>query len=285
MKPFQFAFAVLAGLLAVLMLVRVRRAVGLVVIGTLLTGAVVPQPVYGQIGIPGLTAIIRTILNTINSVLQNLFGTANGTLTQITSIFQSFQSLMDNVVYPRALIARAQSLAAALIAQFRGRLANIFSIGVNSAQLPNPTSLESIVRNRNTSDLPQLARSFVQTYGDVPPPDSAHEMDRQLVDMDDAMAMAQLKTLKAADEISDRTIGAAEDIENEARQVAPGTASYLSAAATIAALQNQAVMQKMLAAQMRQEAARAAHDNMLRKRNAMAGREIREGMGEMLQRR
>ncbi len=174
MKPLQFTFAIFAGLLAVLMLVRVRRAVALVVIGSLLIGAVIPMPVYGQIGIPGLTTIIRTILNTINSVLRSLFGSANGTLTQITSIFQSFQSLMENVVYPRALIARAQALAAAMIAQFRGRLASIFNIGVNSAQLPNPTSLESIIRNRGTGDLPQLARSFVQTYGGVPPADSAH---------------------------------------------------------------------------------------------------------------
>jgi len=74
------------------------------------------------------------------------------------------------------------------------------------------------------------------------------------------MAMAQLKTLKAADEISDRTVEAAKAIEDEALLMAPGTAAYLSAAGTIAAIQNQAVMQKMLAAEMRQEAARVAHD-------------------------
>jgi hypothetical protein len=103
--------------------------------------------------------------------------------------------------------------------------------------------------------------------------------------MDDAMAMAQLKTLKVADEISDRTIEASKAIEDEARLAAPGTAAYLSAAGIIAALQNQAVMQKMLAAELRQEAARLAHDNTIRKRNAMLGKELRQSMGDMLKRK
>jgi hypothetical protein len=54
---------------------------------------------------------------------------------------------------------------------------------------------------------------------------------------------------------------------------------------TIAAIQNQAVMQKMLAAEMRQEAARVAHDTTILKRNAMLGQELRQSMGEMLRRK
>jgi hypothetical protein len=102
--------------------------------------------------------------------------------------------------------------------------------------------------------------------------------------MDDAMAQAQLKTLKAADAIADQTITAATEMENEAQRVAPGTAAYLSAAGTVASIQNQAMMQKMMAAQMRQEAARIAHDNMLRKRNALFGRELRQGIGNLFRR-
>ncbi|MGQ9635807.1 MAG: hypothetical protein ACUVXB_16385 [Bryobacteraceae bacterium] len=97
--------------------------------------------------------------------------------------------------------------------------------------------------------------------------------------------MAQLKALKAADEISDRTIETSKAIEDEARLMAPGTAAYLVAAGAIAAVQNQAVMQKMLAAEIRQEAARLAHDDTIRKRNAMLGKELRQRMGEMLKRK
>jgi hypothetical protein len=71
-------------------------------------------------------------------------------------------------------------------------------------------------------------------------------------------------------------------IEDEGGQVAPGTADYLVAAGLIAAVQNQAVIQKMLAAQMRQEAARLAHQNMIRKRNAMFGSELRREVTGMV---
>jgi hypothetical protein len=94
-----------------------------------------------------------------------------------------------------------------------------------------------------------------------------------------------LKTLKAADAISDLTIATSLLMEDEARLAAPGTADYVVAAGVIAAIQNQAVMQKMLAAQIRQEAARLAHRNMIWKRNAIFGSHLRQDMSTLLNRR
>jgi hypothetical protein len=110
-------------------------------------------------------------------------------------------------------------------------------------------------------------------------------MDRDLMDMDDATAQAQFKALKEADAISDQTIAASLLMEDEAKLAAPGTADYLVAAGVIASVQNQAVMQRMIAAQMRQEAARLAHRNMLLKRNAMFGSQLRQDMGTVLNKR
>lgn len=264
--------------------VCVRRAIVAVLVGVLVCGIVLPQPAYAQFGFVGLFAAINGVLNTINTVIRGLLATANGILSGISSLFQAFWNLLNTVVYPPSLIARAQALASSMIAQFRGLLASIFNIRVNSAQLPNPTALESVMRNRSASDLGQLGQAYVQTYRPVPAPTDAHPMERDLIDMDDAVAMAQLKTLKAADAIADQTIAAADLIENEAQQVAPGTAAYLSAAGIIAALENQAIMQKMVAGQMRQEAARLAHENMVRKRNTMLGRDLRQGIGDLFQR-
>ena len=277
--------AVFAGLLAVLLLAKVRRVVALSVAGVLICGVVIPQPVYAQLEFVGLFAAIDAVLNTVNGVLKSLLDVANSVLSQIQSIFQAFWNLMDTVVYPKALIARAQGMVSAMISQFRALLTNIFNIRVSSAQLQHPTALESTMRNRTSGDIGQVTGAYTQTYGPVPAAGSAHPIDRDLTDMDDAMAMAQLKTLKIADEISDRTIEASKVIEDEARLAAPGTAAYLSAAGIIAALQNQAVMQKMLAAELRQEAARLAHDNTVRKRNAMLGKELRQSMGDMLKRK
>ena len=63
--------------------------------------------------------------------------------------------------------------------------------------------------------------------------------------------------------------------------MAPGTAAMASAAAYIAAVQSQAHMQKMIAGQLRQEAARLAHDTMMLKRGAVFTRESRNKATEL----
>jgi hypothetical protein len=277
--------AVIAGVLAVLSLGRVRRIVAVSVTAVLVFGVVVPQPVQAQLGLGGLSGAIRGVLNTINGALRGLFDTANSLLGQISGVMQGFRNLMETIVYPQTLVLRAQGMVSSMIAQFRGLLSSIFNIGVGSASLPNPTSLEAVVRNRNCGDFSALSQAYSQTYRTVPPATDADPMDRNLIDMDDATALAQLKTLKEADAVSDQMIAASMLMEDEAQQVAPGTADYMVAAGLIAAVQNQAVMQKMIASAMRQEAARLAHQNMIRKRNAMVGSQIRGNLGDLLRRR
>ncbi len=86
--------------------------------------------------------------------------------------------------------------------------------------------------------------------------------------MDDALAMDNFKTLKESDSADDLTLQAADNIEDQASQAAPGSAPFLTATAVAASIESQALTQKMLAAELRQEAARLAHENALRKRGA-----------------
>jgi hypothetical protein len=90
-------------------------------------------------------------------------------------------------------------------------------------------------------------------------------------------------TLKMADAAADQVLLAAEAIEDEGTRMAPGTAAMSSAAAYIAAVQSQAHVQKMIAGQLRQEAARLAHDMALVKRNATFTRESRNKVTELNQ--
>ena len=90
-----------------------------------------------------------------------------------------------------------------------------------------------------------------------------------MMDMDDALALDNLKMLKATDAAGDFTLQAAVRIEDAAGQVAPGSTPFLTASAVVASIQSQAMTQKMLAAELRQEAARLAHDNALRKRGTV----------------
>ena len=63
--------------------------------------------------------------------------------------------------------------------------------------------------------------------------------------------MGVLKQLKASDQVVEQTLQAADIIEQEATQAAPGSAAFLSGSGMIAAVENQAMMQRMLAARAR----------------------------------
>jgi hypothetical protein len=89
-----------------------------------------------------------------------------------------------------------------------------------------------------------------------------------MTDMDDALALDTLKTLKKTDEAGTLTLQAGDQLESGAGQAAPGSSPFLTASAVVASIQCQALTQKMLAAELRQEAARLAHESALRKRSA-----------------
>jgi len=82
-----------------------------------------------------------------------------------------------------------------------------------------------------------------------------------MTDMDDALAMDVLSALKQSDAAGALTLQMADQIEDGASQAAPGSAPFLTASAEAASIQCQALTQKMLAAELRQEAARLAHAN------------------------
>ena len=75
---------------------------------------------------------------------------------------------------------------------------------------------------------------------------------------------------------------AADQIENIASASAPGSAPFLTASSAVANMKSQAVMQKMLAAMMRQEAARVAHDNALRKRRSALAVQLQTDISKVL---
>jgi hypothetical protein len=250
---------------------------------------VAPQPALAQINpFGGITGLF----NTVNQVANNILGFINNTmrplLEGIQSAAQALRSFLDQlhnlweqIVWPVSEINRARALAQQLIGTFRGLLNTLYSVGVNSAQLPNPSRLEDLMRNRQVSDHGQLVAAYQQAFGTVPRAADVHVEERNLIDVDDALAIDQLMTLKMGDAAADQVLQAAEAIEDEATRLAPGTAAMVSAASYIASIQSQAHMQKMIAGQLRQEAARLAHETMLLKRSAVFTREARRKATEL----
>jgi hypothetical protein len=251
-----------------------RRLVAVVVAATLIWVFVLPSPAYGQIGLVGA---IQAVLNVINGVIASA-------LSAVQAAMATVRSFYEQVVWPVNLINQAKALVSQMIAQFRGLMQSIHTASVASASLPNPTALESIIRNHQTGDFAALEQAYRNTFRPVPAAPDADPLDRGMIDIDDAMAMSTLKTLKMSDRAGDSILQAANQIESAASRAAPGSAPFLTAASTVANIQSQALMQKMIAAQLRQEAARLTHDNAIRKRNAMIASQLRTDINNLLKR-
>ena len=252
-----------------------RRIVALVVAGTLVAVLISAPPAQAQ---ASLLAAIQAVLNTINGVIQTALNSINSVRTAISNLYQ-------NLTWPVQLINQAKAQVTQMIGQYRGLMRNILNIDLRSATLANPAALETVVRDHQTTNFGNLVTVYGSTYGAIPTATNASRADRVMIDMDDAVALDNLKTLKASDQAADLTLQAADLLENGASQAAPGSAPFLTASAAVASIESQAVTQKMLAAELRQEAARAAHENALRKRGAVSSSQLRGIVTNLLRRR
>jgi len=259
-----------------MVLARTRRMVlALTLAGVLAVVLVSPGPAQAQ---GSLVTAIQSVLNVINGVIKTALNSINSVRTTVSNLYQQ-------ATWPVTLINQAKANITQMIGQYRSRMQNIFNINLKSATLPNPTALEDVIRNHQTNDFGSVTTSFGNTYGAVPSVSGASPADRTMMDMDDALSADSLKTLKQGDAAGDLLLEAADDIENTASQAAPGSAPFLTASAVVASIESQALTQKMLAAELRQEAARLAHENALRKRGATMTGDVSTQILNLLQRK
>jgi len=232
-----------------------------------------PEPAQAQIG---LLQAIQAVLNVINGIIQTA-------LTSINTVRTAMNNLQQLVVWPQQLINQARAQVMQMIGQYRNLMNNIFKIKLNSATLPTPQALEAVIRDHQVNNFPGLTAMFANTYGAIPVVTATNPGDRAMSDMDDALALDNLKTLKAGDQAMDIELQSADAIENSASQAAPGSTPFLTATAITSAVHAQALTQKLLAAELRQEAARIAHRNTLRKENATNTTMLRGVLVNLLQ--
>jgi hypothetical protein len=206
----------------------------------------------------------------IFDIFGELFGTIQsdigGSLKAINQITQQVQQLYQVTMWPLAALNQARGFVANSISSFRNQMNQVFSTRYSSAVTAGPQQFESILHSRLSSQIPALGASFSANYGTVPQVNNAAPQDRLMMDMDDALGQENLKTTLIADQGADTILNTANQMENQVAVTTPGSNPYLSAQAQVANLRCQAYMQKMLAAELRQEAGRLAHDNALMKR-------------------
>lgn len=204
-----------------------------------------------------------TVFDSIFSSIQSDIGSSLKTINQIT---QEVQKLFQTTVAPLAAINQARGFVANSINTYRGQMNQIFNTPFTSAVTPGPQQFENILHSRLSSEIPALQTSFTSNYGAVPPMNAASPQDRVMMDEDDALGQENLKTTLIADQGADVILQTANQMENQVAVSTPGSNPFLTAQAQVANLRCQAYMQKMLAAELRQEAGRIAHDNVLVKR-------------------
>src|SRR5215813_4254187 len=232
-----------------------------------------PQPAHAQAGI---LSGIQAILNVINGIVQTA-------LTSINTVRTALNNLDQGVIWPQRLINQARAQVTQVIGQYCNLMSNIFKINLNSATLPAPQALEAIIRDHQVGNFQALTAMFTSNYGAIPVVTSARAGDRAMSDMDDALTLDNFKTLKAADQAADIELQSADAIENSSSQAAPGSAPFLTVTAITSAIHAQVLTQRLLAAELRQEAARLAHRNTLRKKNATNTTQLRGVLVNLLQ--
>ena len=242
-----------------------------------LAGFLVFVPVAANAGI----ADIITLLTTITSTLQNAIGTV---LSGIQSVRTTITAFEQQVVWPVSLINQARGEVAQVRSQFSTLAGQIGSLPTSSATLVSPKQLENLLRSQQTANLGQINASYAQVFQTLPAADQATATQRNLIDVDDAMSLGALKTATASDQGSQKMLSVADSLEQQAAASAPGSAPIVTAQAQAANLQNQAMLQRLLAAELRQEAARLAHENALRKQSADANRTLRNNLQQILNR-
>jgi hypothetical protein len=239
-----------------------RKVVGkarrVALVGGLALGAMLAMPTEAHAGIFGVFGAIFSLIS----------GPIGSALKEITTITQQTQRLYQQVMWPLAEINQARGFVSTSIHGYRNRMTSIFYLPVQSATLQGPQQLEQILHSRDTTRLTALGSSFHTNYGTVPVANTANDQDRLMMDMDDALGQENLKQTVAADQGADTILVVANALENQAATTTPGSAPFITAQAQVANLRCQAFMQRMLAAELRQEAGRIAHDNTLMKRRA-----------------
>lgn len=234
-------------------------------------------PVTAHADVAAIIQLLTTITNTLKGDIAQV-------LSGIQKVNSERQSLQQQVVWPLTAINQAKASVLQVRSQFSSLAGRVHSIAVSSATLANPQQLEAMLRSNQSASVGGIQPAYLKIYGAVPPATGAGASDRNLMDMDDAMAAGSLKTAAISGQASEQMLGVADSLEQQAAQTAAGAAPLLTAQAQVANLQNQAYLQKMLAAELRQEATRLAHDNAMLKSGAAANRNLRNNMQQILSR-
>src|SRR5713226_4196047 len=180
---------------------------------------------------------ILSLIKTITGTLQNAVG---GVLSEIQTINSEINKFRQQIIWPINEINQARAFVGATRARYTGLMSQIQSIKNNSANLANPKQLESALRGGQAGAMGQFQQVYTQVYAVVPQANAAKPIQRNMMDIDDALAMDSLKTTIVSDQATQNLLSLADSLEQQSASVAPGSAPLLTAQARVTDLVTQA---------------------------------------------
>ncbi len=202
-----------------------------------------PMRAGGQLGLDPCCALISAGLNTISGLLKNVVAKPLASIQQIQQQAADFQ---QQIVYPTSAINGAHGLAMQLQGQMR-QMTQLYRLPVASATLPTPRQFEQALLSHNPQALAQVSQSYAAVYGTVMAQTDATQPVRDLVDMTDAEAQAALKKAVELDALADIEMAAADRINQQIQNAAPGSAPILDAQAAAWVVRANAYTQSAMA--------------------------------------
>lgn len=239
-----------------------------------------PMRANGQFGLDPCCAIISAGLQSISGLLKSVVAKP---LTEIQQLQQQAVNFEQQVVYPASSISNARNLLTQLQTPLR-QMTQIYKLPVNSATLPTPQQLEQVLLSRNPRQTSQVAQTYIAVYGNVMSPNDAPQPVRDMVDATDAEAQAALKKAIQIDALADLELSAADQINRQLQNAAPGSAPILEAQAAAWNVRANAYTQSAMAELMRVRAIDLANANAFVKAGAGDTNLLRDAAGQILRR-
>lgn len=249
--------------------------------GLLLAAVMIPVRARAQFGLDPCCAIISAGLNTISSLLKNVVAKPLSSIQQIQQESANFQR---QVVYPVEAINSARGLALQIAGQLR-QVTQLYRLPTNSATLSIPQQLEQTLLSHDPQAVTQIGQNYSAVYGSVIVPTDAPQPIRDLVDMSDAEAQAALKKAVELDALADVEIAAADQINQQIQNSAPGSAPILEAQASAWLVRASAYTQSAMAELIRIRSIDLANAGAELKLSAANATTLRNNTSQALERR
>jgi hypothetical protein len=248
-----------------------------------LVALIAPQPTRAQFGIDwaAIVGAIDSIGSAITDTITPALKAVNGALGTLNGLMSGIQAFFGDIVYPPDAIIRARGLVGVVQGLYT-QIQATSHLNVASATLANPQQLEQLLLSRNPENVPNVTANYQTIYQAVPPPQNASPQTRDLIDMSDAAAQDAMKRAIAIDAIADTETQAADQINSQLAQAAPGTAPMIEAEAAAWLVRANAYTQSALGDVMRLRAVTLADSGAQLKFNAANGAQIQQNAVDSL---